>query len=544
MTTTVDAVVVGAGHNGLVAAITLADRGWDVLVLEAEDQPGGAVRSGPLTLPGYEHDLFSGFYPLGFASPNIARLHLEDHGLRWRRAPLVVANPTPDGPTAVLSQDLDETAASLDAFAAGDGNGWRRLYRRWSRLDPHLIRAVMSPFPPLRPAARLVLRLVADGGPVEVLRFGRFAVLPVRRMGEEYFRGEGGTLLLAGNALHADLVPEAAVSGVYGWLLGMLGQQVGFPVPEGGAGRLTEALVRRLRVAGGELRCGARVEAVELRGGRASGVRTAGGERVAARRAVIADVDAPTLYRRLVGEDRLPPAFVEDLRRFQWDTSTVKVDWALRAPIPWQDEPCRRAGTIHLTDGIDHLSDVAHALAVREVPARPFCIVGQYSMADPTRMPPGAETAWAYAHVPQAPRRDAGDGGITGDWDGGDGERFADRIEAEMERAAPGFGRLVVGRHIFTPPGMHAADANLVGGAISGGTSQLHQQLVFRPVPGMARAETPVPGLYLGSSSAHPGGGVHGAPGHSAARAALIHATLPLAGPALVRRMPELGDAR
>lgn len=523
MTTTVDAVVVGGGHNGIVAANVLADRGWDVLVLEAAPQPGGAVRSGELTVPGYEHDWFSGFYPLGFASPVIARLHLEDHGLVWRRSPLVLANPTPDGPTAVISMDLDETAASLERFGPGDGDGWRRLYDRWLRLDPQLVRALMQPFPPVRPAMRLAGRLLADGGFKEILRFARFAVLPVRRMGEEHFGGEGGTLLLAGNALHADLVPESSVSGVYGWLLAMLGQQVGFPVPEGGAGRLIDAMVRRLRRAGGDLRCATPVEAVEVSGGRAVGVRTAGGERIAARRAVIADVDAPTLYRELVGEDKLPPSFVGDLRHFQWDTATVKVDWALRAPVPWSDPDCRRAATIHLTEGIDHLSDVAHALAVREVPARPFCVVGQYSMADPTRMPPGGETAWAYAHVPQRPRRDAGGEGITGDWEGGDAERFADRVEAEIERCAPGFRQLIAGRHVFSPPTMQAADPNLVGGAIAGGTAQLHQELVFRPVPGLARTETPIAGLYLGSSSAHPGGGVHGAPGHSAARAALLH---------------------
>lgn len=521
----VDAVVVGAGPNGLVAANTLADRGWEVVVLEAGAEPGGAVRTGELTLPGYHHDLFSGFYPLGFASPVIAGLHLEEHGLRWLRAPLVLANPTPGGPTAVLSQDLDATAASLERFAPGDGDGWRRLYRRWRRLDPHLLRALMSPFPPVRPASRVLARLVRDGGLTEVARFARFAVLPVRRMAEEHFAGEGGALLLAGNALHADLVPESSVSGIYGWLLAMLGQQVGFPVPEGGAGRLTDALVRRLEAAGGAVRCGARVDSVVVRDGRARGVRLAGGGEVTARRAVIADVDAPTLFLGLVGEAHLPRPFVEDLRHFQWDTATVKVDWALSAPIPWRDEECRRAGTVHLADGIDHLSDVAHALAVREIPARPFCILGQYAMTDPSRMPPGCETAWAYVHVPQRPRRDAAGAGVSGDWAGGDAERFAERIEAEVEARAPGFRRLVVGRHVFSPPSMQAADSNLVGGAIAAGTSQLHQELVFRPVPGMARTETPVAGLYLGSASAHPGAGVHGAPGHSAARAALWHAT-------------------
>jgi phytoene dehydrogenase-like protein len=526
-----DAVVIGAGHNGLVAANVLADRGWDVVVVEAAAEPGGAVRTGELTVPGFHHDLFSAFYPLGFASPVLSGLQLEDHGLQWLRAPLVIANPTPAGPTAVLSEDLEVTAASLDQFSPGDGDGWRRLYDRWQSLDPHLIASLMAPFPPVRPAAALAARLLKAGGVKELLRFARFAVLPVRRMAEEHFGGAGGGLLLGGNALHADLVPEGSISGVYGWLLAMLGQQVGFPVPEGGAGRLTDALVTRLARAGGQLCCNTPITSIDVHDGRARAVRTADGETIAARRAVIADVDAPDLYLRLVGPQHLPSSVVADIRRFEWDTSTVKVDWALRNPIPWQAEECRQAGTVHLADSMNHLSDVAHALATRRVPAHPFMVVGQQSMTDPTRMPPGAETAWAYAHVPQHPQHDGGGDGITGDWDNGDGVRFADRMEHEIERRAPGFRDLIIGRHIFTPTSMHATDHNLVGGALAGGTSQLHQELVFRPIPGLARTETPIASLYLGSASAHPGGGVHGACGHSAARAALFHAAVPLMFP-------------
>lgn len=522
-----DAAVIGSGPNGLVAANLLADKGWDVCVFEAAEEPGGAVRSGPLTVPGYQHDLFSAFYPLGYGSPVLSALALEDHGLRWLRAPLVLANPTPDGPTAVLSQDIDETAASLDAFAPGDGDAWRELYRMWRSLDPHFVNALLRPFPPVRSGLGLIGRLIRQGGPPEILRFLRFAMLPVRRLAQERFAGEGGGLLLGGNALHSDLVPEATVSGVYGWLLTMLGQESGFPVPEGGAGQLTAALVDRLVKAGGSVRCGEAVTAVDVHSGRAAGVRLAGGDVVPVRCAVIADVAAPALYLDLVEPHHLPSRLIEDVRHFEWDASTVKVDWALRSPIPWRSEPCRRAGTVHLADSMDHLSDVAHALVTRRIPARPFCIVGQQSMTDPSRMPAGAETAWAYAHVPHKPQADAGGEGIGGDWEGGDGERFADRIQAILESHAPGFADLVVGRHVFTPTTMPRTNANLVGGALAGGTSQLHQELIFRPTPGLARAETPVDGLYLGSASAHPGGGVHGACGANAARAALFHASLP-----------------
>ncbi|MDQ2727219.1 MAG: NAD(P)/FAD-dependent oxidoreductase [Actinomycetota bacterium] len=521
-----DAVVIGAGPNGLVAANVLADRGWDVVVLEAADEPGGAVRTGELTVPGYHHDLFSAFYPLAVASPVLSRLHLEDHGLRWRRAPLALANPTPGGPTAVLSTDLDATAASLDRFAPGDGAAWKQMYAQWRQLSPHLVNALMAPFPPVRSATALLRRLVGAGGAAEVVRFMRFAMLPVRRMSEERFSGEGAALLLAGNALHTDLVPESAVSGIYGWLLAMLGQEVGYPVPEGGAGRLTDALVARLAQAGGDLRCGQTAVGIEVLNGQARAVRTAGGESVAARRAVVADVDAPSLYLDLVGRDHLPLSLVDDVRRFERDTSTIKVDWAMSAPIPWSDPECRRAGTVHLADSIDHLSDAAHALATRRIPARPFCVVGQQSMTDPTRMPVGAETAWAYAHVPQRPKGDEGGDGLTGDWIGDDGDRLAARMESVLEARAPGFKDLIVGRHIFTPASMQETDRNLVGGALAGGTGQIHQQLVFRPIPGLARSETVIDGLYLASASAHPGGGVHGACGHSAARAALHHAAL------------------
>jgi phytoene dehydrogenase-like protein len=519
---TADAVVVGAGPNGLVAANVLADEGWDVIVLEAADEPGGAVRTGELTVPGFHHDRFSAFYPLGAASPALSRLHLEDHGLRWCHPPLVLANPTPDGPTACLSRDLDETVESLERFCPGDGAGWRTLYDRWCGLDPGLVRALLSPFPPVRAGAATVGRLLRAGGYKELVRFVRFALLPVRRMGEEHFRGAGGPLLLGGNALHADLVPESAVSGVYGWLLSMLGQQVGFPVPQGGAGGLTAALVARLASKGGELQCGQRVVHIDTGKGRARGVRTAEGLSVHARRAVLADVSAPALYEQLLPRDAVPAETLEDLRHFEWDTSTVKVDWALRQPIAWTATDCRRAGTVHLADSLDHLSDVGHALATRRIPERPFCVIGQQSMTDPTRMPPGTETAWSYAHVPQRPVADLA-GSVTGDWEGGDGGEIADRMEAVIEERAPGFRGSIIARHVYTPASMQAEDLNLAGGALAGGTSQLHQELVFRPVPGLARSETGVPGLYLASASAHPGGGVHGACGNNAARAALWH---------------------
>ncbi|MFG3014065.1 phytoene desaturase family protein [Streptomyces cinerochromogenes] len=512
-----DAVVIGAGPNGLVAANILADAGWSVQVFEEQPEPGGAVRHDRGVHPDFVSDLFSSFYPLAAASPVLSGLRLEDHGLRWSHAPHVLAHPLTDGRCAVLDRRIDVTAASAEAFAPGDGEAWRRLFALWQTLQPDLLGTLFTPFPPVRAAVGLLRTLRAAGG----LRTARSLVLPVRRMGEEEFRGEGGRLLLAGNALHADLAPESAGSGGFGWLMSMLGQTYGFPVPVGGSGALTEALVRRLSRRGGVVRCGERVQRVVIDGSRAVGVRTAAGETVPARRAVLADVAVPALYRELVGREHLPAQLLTDLRHFQWDFATFKVDWALDGPVPWQAEQARRAGTVHLADGMDELTRFAAQIAMHQVPDRPFLLFGQMTLADRTRSPMGTEAAWAYTHVPRDIRADAGDEGITGSWDPADAERMADRVERQVERFAPGFRSLVRARRVLAPPTLQALDANLSRGAINGGTTALHQQFFFRPVPGTGRPETPVPGLYLASAGAHPGGGVHGAPGANAARAAL-----------------------
>jgi phytoene dehydrogenase-like protein len=235
---------------------------------------------------------------------------------------------------------------------------------------------------------------------------------------------------------------------------------------------------------------------------------------------VLAGTVAPTLFFDLVGEEHLPPAFDADLRSFQRDSATVKVDWSLDGPIPWAAPDARRAGTVHVADGMDDLTRTSAQLARGLVPDRPFLVMGQYSMVDETRQPAGKDTAWAYTHVPQRVKGDAG-GELDGSWADSDAERFAARIEAEVERRAPGFRALIRARHIATPRTLEAANANLLGGGVNQGTAQIHQQLVLRPTPGLGRAETPIGRLFLAGASAHPGGGVHGAAGANAARAAL-----------------------
>ena len=499
MTELADAVVIGAGPNGLAAANVLADAGWDVVLIEEQETPGGAVRTEELTQPGFHHDVFSSFYPLGVGSPTMRELALEDHGLRWRRSEAVVAHAFDAERAAVLWQDPERSAESVAAFAPGDRESWLRWTAWWERVGSHLIETLMRPFPPLRPAAGLVRALGANG----LLELGRLGMLPVRRHTEEEFEGAGAALLLAGNALHADFAPETAGGSIYAWTLVGLGQQVGFPVPEGGAARLVDALVRRLEARGGQLRCGE--AAVRIDAGTRT-VHCAGGTSFRARHAVLAATSAPALYGTLLAGADLPQRVVRDLERFQWDPSTVKVDWALDGEIPWAVDEVRRAGTVHVADGLDHLTDWAADIQRGRVPERPFLVMGQYARMDPTRMPAGKEVAWAYTHIPQgAAYSDA----------------IVDAIEAEVERRAPGFRALIRARHVLTPADLEARDANLVGGALNGGTAQIHQQLVFRPVPGLGRAETPVPGVYLASAGAHPGGGVHGAAGTNAARAAL-----------------------
>lgn len=501
-----DAVVIGSGPNGLVAANALAQAGWHVVVIEAQPDVGGAVRSAEVIEPGFVTDLFSAFYPLAAASSVIRGLELERHGLRWVQAPTVLAHQLDDGRAAVLHRDPAATAAALDEWAPGDGQAWLDMFAHWQLIRDDLLGALFTPFPPVRSGLGLLRRLNVSGA----LRLARLAATPVRRLAEERFAGDGGRLLLSGNAMHADIPVDAAGSGLFGWLLCMLGQDVGFPVPQGGSGMLAAALRARAESFGAQVHTGVTVEAVLVQGSRATGVRLADGSVVRAERAVLADVTAPSLYSHLLADVPLPSQLRRDLRDFHWDPATLKVNWALRAPIPWLAEAARGAGTVHLGVDSDGFVDFGADLSVGRLPRRPFALFGQMAVADPTRAPEGAETAWAYTHLP---RRLASDP-----------EAIATqvrRLQSAIERAAPGFGDLVIGRHVQSPSDLQGSNASLSLGALNSGTAAIHQELIFRPTVGLGRPETPIPGLFLASASAHPGGGVHGACGWNAARCAL-----------------------
>ena len=509
---TVDAVVIGAGPNGLVAANALADAGWDVMLLEANEAVGGAVSSADVTVPGFRSDMFSAFYPLAAASPIIQGLDLGRHGLTWVQAEKVLAHALPDGRAAVLHRSPEATAAGLEEFGKGDGQAWLDLFANWQSIRDPLLEAMFTPIPPVKSMISLLRRTKIRGA----LDLARLSVLPVRRLADETFTGDGGGLLLTGNAMHADVPPEASGSGVFGWLLAMLGQDVGFPVPQGGAQNLAFALQKRFESLGGHVRLNARATKVVTSGGRAVGVRTADGTTIKARRAVLADVVAPNLYRDLVGFEHLPDRVKGDMKRFQWDNPTLKLNWALDRPVQWRAEGPTGAGTVHFGVDLDGFVDFAADLTLGRAPRHPFVLFGQMTTADPTRSPAGTESAWAYTHVPHAV---AGSHALM--------DEHVQRVEEHLEGLAPGFRDSVLGRHVQYPSDLQDADANLVNGAINGGTSYPHQQLFFRPTPGLGRPETPIKGLYLASASAHPGGGVHGACGWNAARSAM-HSAAPV----------------
>ena len=497
-----DAIVVGSGPNGLAAAITLAERGRSVLVLEASSRPGGAVATDELTLPGFRHDTFSSVYPAAAASPVFARMHLERHGLRWVNPRYCYAHPLPEGRAAVLAQSLDETVASLDALHPGDGERWRAFAEPYVRHFGAVRRTMLSGFPPLRGPAQMLAQL----GPRRLVDFVRMLFMPATGLGAELFRSSGARAWLYSSAMHGDVPPRATGSAIAAAYLNLAGHAVGWPSPEGGAERLAEALVGRLRELGGEVRTGARVDRVIVESRRVRGVELQGGERLAAR-IVIADV-VPRALLALAG-DAFPRRYADALGRYRHGPATVKVDWALSDPIPWEAPQVREAGTVHVGGDEAELLESLALGADTEVADQPFLLLGQQSLFDATRAPAGQHTAWAYTHGPQ---------GV--DWEA-ETPRMVERMEAHVERFAPGFRDRILARHVLSPADLERRNANLVGGDVGAGSYAL-DQVLFRPTPSVSPYRTPVRGLYIGSAATFPGGAVHGVPGHAAAQVALL----------------------
>ncbi len=464
-----DAVVVGSGPNGLAAAVELARNGRSVVVLEAEDTIGGGTRSAELTLPGFVHDVGSAIHPLGYASPFFSTLPLEEHGLEWVHPLAPLAHPFDDGTAAVLERSVEETGETLGS----DAGAYRRLMEPLARDFDRIIDSLLGP-----------LRLPRH--PLALARFGLGAMRSARGLAESLFEGEKAKGLFAGNAAHSFLPMEQAPSAAFGLVLGTVGHAAGWPFPKGGSQKIADALVSYLRSLGGEVYTGIRVGSVE---------------EVPRTRAVLFDV-TPWQLLDITGQ-HFTERYRRALKRYRYGPGVFKVDFALDGPTPWTAEACKRAGTVHLGGTLDEISQGEDAVSRGAHPEKPFILLAQHSLFDSTRAPEGKHTVWAYCHVPN---------GSTFDMTG--------RIEAQIERFAPGFKDRILAKSTMSPADLQRINANHIGGDINGGLLDF-RQLFTRPAVRITPYSTPAKGLYLCSSSTPPGGGVHGMCGYFAARAAL-----------------------
>jgi phytoene dehydrogenase-like protein len=467
-----DAVVVGAGPNGLAAAVTLARAGWKVRLIEAGETVGGAARSAALTLPGFLHDVCSAIYPLTIGSPYLSKLPLKEHGLTWIHPPVALAHPLDDGTAAVLARfSFAETGESFGDRE--DARAWRRLLAPTTQAWDAFAEEALGP-------------LRWPRHPFVMARFGLAGLRSAEGLLRGRFRGQRARALFAGIAGHSflplDFVPTAA----YGLMLAASGHAVGWPQPAGGAQTIPDALAALLTEAGGAIETGWRVGSLD---------------ELPPARAYLLDL-TPAQLLRWDGL-RWPEGYRRRLARFRYGPGVFKIDWALSGPIPWTAEPCRRAGTVHLGGTWQEIAASESDAWDGRLSEKPFVLLGQTSLFDDRRAPPGAHTAWAYCHVPH---------GSTAD-------RTA-AIEAQIERFAPGFRDLVLARHTMNTAALEAYNPNCVGGDINGGAALL-SQLFTRPVARLVPYATPDPRVWICSASTPPTGGVHGMCGHHAARAVL-----------------------
>jgi phytoene dehydrogenase-like protein len=493
-----DMIVIGAGPNGLVAANVLARRGFRVLVLEANPRrAGGALGSEALTLPGFVHDVGGGFFPFGTTSPAFRELDLTAAGVQWMHARYESCHPAVDGSFACIARG--EAIDTAPFGSARDADTFRDIARFHAGIESDLLAALLGPFPSLAPLVRL--------GLVNLVRIAGMFVRSTRGLAARLFETEAARRVLPGLGLHVDVGPDDWFGAGLAYMLAVTATTGGYGFPKGGAQSLTDALLARLAERGGEVRLGARVTRVVVRGGRASAVVLADGTEIAARSAIVADTSPATLLLSMVDEREVPGWVRAFMRRFPQSWGTFKVDWALSGPVPWQVEAARESAVVHAGESVDDLARFTREARAGRLPGRPYLVVGQQSIADPTRAPAGKHTLYCYSHVPPQ---------VDGGWPAAR-EGFADRVEARIEELAPGFRASILARHIMAPPDLEAWNANLVGGDLGGGSNAWHRQLLFRPLFPYFRYRMPVEGLYLCSSYAHPGAGVHGMCGANAA---------------------------
>jgi phytoene dehydrogenase-like protein len=499
-----DAIVIGSGPNGLVAATMLARAGWSVTVLEGNDVAGGAVASEALTVPGYIHDPFSAFYGVLHASPVFTELGL-DRRVEWARFDAPVAAAVTPERAAIGFADVDRTAKALAEFAPRDGDAWRDLVTWWDKVGQHFFRMMLSPLGAIGPALRVGRAVKVRGG----LELAQMMLAPMEVLATQRFASAEAQALVCAGASHADVSTASAGSAPGALILALVAQTKNMPVPVGGAGKLAEAFAAAATEAGAVIVTGAKVARVVIRAGRAVGVETTDGRSFSARRAVVADTNARRLFGELVHEDELPAEFVSRLSWFRAGSGMFKLDLALDAPPAWLADGLGATGVVHIVGTPGDMARAYGEIEAGLLPSEPMLIVGQQTIADPTRAPAGGHTLWIETHVPSRPRE--------GSWTECR-DRFTERVLDRIEAFAPGLRSHIVGSSVHTPPDFEARNPNLVGGDLGGGTMSLQQQLVFRPVRGWFRYATPVKGLYLCSASAHPGGGVHGMAGRNAAQ--------------------------
>jgi len=463
-----DAVVVGSGPNGLAAAITLAQAGRSVVVVEAADTIGGGVRSAELTLPGFVHDVCSAIHPLARASPCFAELPLAEHGLELVDSPAAMAHPLDDGTAVMLERSVEETAAGLGL----DGEAYRAVMGLFVDRSANLVPFLLGRSPVTR-------------RPLLAARFGLRALRSAVGFAKR-FEGERARALFAGLAAHSIQDLRRPPTASFGLVLGLLAHTHGWPFVRGGSQRLADALASYLRSLGGEIELGRHVESID---------------ELPSSRVTMLDL-TPRQVLSVAGH-RLPARYARALRRYRYGPGVFKVDWALDGPVPWTAEGCARAATVHLGGTLEEIVASEQAVWEGEAPERPFVLVAQQSLFDDARAPEGKHTLWAYCHVPNGSTHD-----------------MTERIEAQIERFAPGFRELIRKRSVRGPAEIERDNENYVGGDINGGVQDL-RQLYTRPAIRLNPYSTPVDGLYICSSSTPPGGGVHGLCGYFAARSAL-----------------------